>query len=406
LKKFVGIQKLGFGKNYLRGKTMRGLAPSTVVHWSCLREKKEMSKMTRRTGFTLIELLVVIAIIGILVGMLLPAVQSVREAARRTQCLNNLRQIALATLNYESAFRALPYGILPFYRASSPTTPALDGKWAWSTFLLPQMEQTGLYDTLSPTNDLAGGSLGIRYNGNASVISAAIVTPLPGFVCNSDSFAQQNAFRNTGNVMQQTPSGTIDLIATTSYVGANSDRICDGTDGNGAFCSGQQTRLRDFLDGQSNVILYSERTYDTVRKSNPSGLTALQGQPTGAALMFAARGLNNAPPSPSNASTVSSATSAADAYGAPDVLFSAWGGININPASFVAGAGVTGSGNKFQGVSSRHPGGVVVARADGSSSFITENISYDYNYANNVPGDFSTWERLIRRNDGQVVSIE
>lgn len=363
-----------------------------------------MSKMTRRTGFTLIELLVVIAIIGILVGMLLPAVQSVREAARRTQCLNNLRQIAMATLNYESAFRALPYGIQPFYRASSPTTPAFDGKWSWSTFILPQMEQTNLYDTLSPTNDVAGGSLGIRFAGNTSVIGAAITNSLPGFVCNSDSFAPQNAFRNTGNVMQQTPSGTIDAIATTSYVGANSDRICDGLDGNGAFCSGQQTRLRDFLDGQSNVIIFSERTYDSVRKSNPSGLTPLQGQPTGAALMFAARGLSNLPTS--NSLAVSSAVSAADSVGTADVLFAAWGGININPATFVAGNGTTGSGNKFQGVSSRHPGGVVVARADGSSTFITESTSYDYNYVNNVPGDFSTWERLIRRNDGQVVSVE
>lgn len=356
-----------------------------------------MSKLTRRTGFTLIELLVVIAIIGILVGMLLPAVQSVREAARRTQCLNNLRQIALATLNYESSFRTLPYGVQPFYRASSPTTPALDGKWAWSTFLLPQMEQTNLYDTLSPTMDLAGGSLGIRYAGNPSGIGAAIVNSLPGFVCNSDSFSPQNAFRNTGNVMQQTPSGTIDLIATSSYVGANSWAYCDGMNPSGAFCSGQQTRLRDFLDGQSNVIIFSERTYDSVRKSNPSGLTPLQGQPTGAALMFAARGLNNTPPGPSNSLAVSTAASAADSFGTSDVLFAAWGGININPAAITSN-----SGNKFQGVSSRHPGGVVVARGDGSSAFINENTSYDYNYA----AANSTWEQLIGRADGAVVTIE
>ncbi|MFM7740605.1 MAG: DUF1559 domain-containing protein, partial [Planctomycetota bacterium] len=298
---------------------------------------------------------------------------------------------------YESSFRTLPYGIQPFYRASSPTTPALDGKWAWSTFLLPQTEQQNLYDTLSPTMDLAGGSLGIRYAGNPTGIGTAIVNSLPGFVCNSDSFAPQNAFRNTGNVMQQTPSGTIDQIATTSYVASNSWKICDGMNPSGAFCSGQQTRLRDFLDGQSNVILFSERTYDSVRKSNPSGLTPLQGTPTGAALMFAARGLNNSPPSPSNAAAVSTATSPADSFGAPDVMFAAWGGININPAAIT-----TNSGNKFQGVSSRHPGGVVIARADGSSAFISENTNYDYDttLAN------STWEQLIGRADGAVVTIE
>jgi prepilin-type N-terminal cleavage/methylation domain-containing protein len=404
LKQLVGIQKLGFGKN-MSGKAMRGFTPSTVVHWSCLREKTEMSKMTRRTGFTLIELLVVIAIIGILVGMLLPAVQSVREAARRTQCLNNLRQIALATMNYESAFRALPFGIQPYTQSSpNPVLPLLDGKWAWSTFLLPQMEATPLSDILSPTANPSGGSLGIRFaNAGAlpNVVSDAIRNSLPGFVCNSDSFLPVNGDRNPGN-LSGTPGpnvmtslgGPIREIATTSYVAANSWGRCRGNDETGAFCAGGPTKLRDFLDGQSNVILFSERTYDTVKKSNPDGLTTLQRQFSGAGLMYAARGFYT---DDTTTNSVAVATLPVDAIGVPDVMFAGWGGININPPAITAT-----SGNKFQGVSSRHPGGVVVARADGSSSFVTENMEYDYNTA--FPN--SMWEKLIGRRDGAVVIVE
>jgi prepilin-type N-terminal cleavage/methylation domain-containing protein/prepilin-type processing-associated H-X9-DG protein len=356
-----------------------------------------MTKMTRRTGFTLIELLVVIAIIGILVGMLLPAVQAVREAARRTQCTNNLRQIALAVLNYESSFQKLPYGISPYYQ-TSPASPALEGKWSWSTFILPQMEQTNVYDQLSPggiSSVNPGGSLGKRFDATAGIASI-VSAPISTFNCPSDTFDPINKARLG---MVSASGVAMNDIATTNYVASNSFNFCDGTNGSGAFCSAVQTRLRDFTDGQTNVILFSERTYDSVRKSG-STLTPLQTASTGAALLFASRGVNGAPPGPGNnsATIATSAATAADATGGSDVMFAAWGGININPASI-------SGGNKFQGVSSRHPGGVVVARADGSVTFVTETVGYDFSYANNnTPDGISPWERFIGKSDGQILT--
>ena len=92
-----------------------------------------------KRGFTLVELLVVIAIIGILIGMLLPAVQQVRESARRIQCANNIRQITLAAMNYESANMRFP----PGWQSNASSITSGPG-WAWSTELLPQLEQENL----------------------------------------------------------------------------------------------------------------------------------------------------------------------------------------------------------------------------------------------------------------------
>ena len=89
-------------------------------------------------GFTLVELLVVIAIIGVLVALLLPAVQSAREAARRQTCLNNLKQIAIAMHNYEDTFKVLPVGLMGGLTANT------DDGWAWGTAILPFIEQKAL----------------------------------------------------------------------------------------------------------------------------------------------------------------------------------------------------------------------------------------------------------------------
>ncbi len=102
----------------------------------------------RDRGFTLVELLVVIAIIGVLVGLLLPAVQAAREAARRNQCLNNLKQVSLAILNYESSKRRLPPpAIWGFPNDSGGRTPQDPAHHTWLTLVLPYMEQTALYDS-------------------------------------------------------------------------------------------------------------------------------------------------------------------------------------------------------------------------------------------------------------------
>ena len=101
------------------------------------------AKQKLRPGFTLVELLVVIAIIGVLVGLLLPAVQAAREAARRMQCSNNLKQIALPMHNYESTYRSLP----PAYTVDENGTPL----HSWRTLLLPYMEQQALYQKIDLT---------------------------------------------------------------------------------------------------------------------------------------------------------------------------------------------------------------------------------------------------------------
>src|SRR3954454_15319894 len=126
-----------------------------------------------RFGFTLIELLVVIAIIAVLIGLLLPAIQKVREAAARAKCQNNLKQIGLAFHNYHSAKGRFPSGFVS--RAVSEDGPGLGPGWGWAAFLLPYLEQEPLFRRIDLTRDVADPA-------NA----AARVASVPLFLCPSD----------------------------------------------------------------------------------------------------------------------------------------------------------------------------------------------------------------------------
>jgi len=158
-----------------------------------------MARLRRPRGFTLVELLVSIAIIGTLVGLLLPAVQSAREAARRTACNNNVKQLGLAVLNFESARRRLP-------AASDRGWNGGGGGYSWVALCLPFLEEAALYNTLS-TNS---GRFSTAYAGGGVNAAQALVS-LPQLVC--PSF--------TGNARAATAYGTTNVTAAaiTTYKG-------------------------------------------------------------------------------------------------------------------------------------------------------------------------------------------
>ena len=298
-----------------------------------------------RRAFTLVELLVVIAIIGTLVGLLLPAVQSAREAARRTQCTNNLKQTGLALQNYHEARRQLPEGWLCNPDSADPHHAEEGVGWGWASRILPYVEENAL-------------SKSIVITGSISAVSPTVKeTVIQSFLCPSDASAGKPTFNpgsatNSDNDHEhpdQVPGGT--TYARTNYVGMfGSNEWHDEDDeenskpyaGDGMFFANSRMPFRHVTDGLSKTIMVGERD-SRIGGSLWIGMVE---------------------------STVAEPIGRVVAHGhhAP----------NGNPAE-----------QHFGDISSRHQGGANVVFADGHCDFISESV------------DIAVFQKLCTRKGGE-----
>ena len=272
--------------------------------------------MCRHRGFTLIELLVVIAIIAILIALLLPAVQQAREAARRSQCKNNLKQMGLALHNYHASVNRFPPGYV-----AGAAYPATANGWGWSAMILPYLDQSPLYRQID-------FRLPVEHPKNA----AAIQKSLAGYLCASD-LVSSGPFRVTD------ATGTfVASAAPFSYAGTVGDDSSETDDptGNGTLFRNSGIRIGDLKDGTSTTVLVGERAWGMT-----NGLWA--GAPNNALCRAGAQNPWSLATGP-----------------APDFVLAHNNWINI----------VTDSDGGLDDFSSFHVGGVHILFADGSVRFI------------------------------------
>lgn len=327
-----------------------------------------MNRQSRlsRYGFTLVELLVVIAIIGILIGMLLPAVQQVREAARRITCANNMRQVALALHNYESAHKEFPAGINLGPRLSSSAF----------AFILPFMEQNAAVELI----DVDQG-----YN-----TQAGSYVQVPGYLCPSDDAIGR--FMIIQNVNQPIARSNFVVNFGTGFFmenqnGApvhnnnwpNSNPAPDFTT-DGPFQAGSPRSFGDLPDGSSNIAFISEVISGKDDDGRSSEDFQLDIRGVWNAFLSGSSNYNHLNTPNSSTPDVAPVGGAGRSW-IPDVVPPIMPGVN----------GADTYHQLTAAARSTHPGGVNVSLGDGSTRFVMDTISAD------------AWTRLGAINDGQVV---
>jgi len=294
-------------------------------------------------GFTLIELLVVIAIIGVLVGLLLPAVQQAREAARRSACTNNVKQLGLALHNYVDANKELPPS------AVKATAAQTDPAWAWSAVCLPYLEELALYDdlrisTLQPA-DLPGVGA-----------AAGLSTRLAAFRCPSDTPPRETSPRKLSGGQE---------FGLSNYPGVNSSGTNTRLYGGGSPLDGvfgspwpiskaagvvivPPRKFKDITDGLSSTLMVGERAADQLKVNQNGGALTDNGRTY------------------TSWAAISKPDMSTATYEGPNEILGSTG----EPINSIAPSWLYW--NPFR---STHPGGCTFGRADGTVVFINEDIS-------------------------------
>ena len=341
-------------------------------------------------GFTLVELLVVIAIIGILIALLLPAVQAAREAARRASCSNNMKQLGLGLMNYESANGGLPMGIL-VYKWVAPYANSTSGhgfpRMTWGPPVLPFLEQTAIWNLYNP-NVVGGDSSTWGCTVNDKTPDSAAAKSFPTLLCPSDGMAgtmrtwpcTSTTFGNYGlcNYMAFMGNQSYYYYLPNDYPGVS----CRGTTSSlqiwpAAFGIAKSVRFRDMTDGTSNTLMLGEYLTGLPTDQAPEDQRGwFWNEDAGSSWVFTVTTPNS---------------SVSDQLWGP----SGWNQLPILnrpelnlPYSLPVRCG---GNNEFNAARSRHIGGVFVTLGDGSVRFVSDSIA------------LGTWQALGGINEGSPV---
>ncbi len=329
-----------------------------------------MRSQKPKSGFTLIELLVVIAIIATLVAILLPAVQQAREAARRSSCKNNLKQIGLALHNYHDVFNLLPAA--SYDNEQNGGDEAKQSSFSWSVMILPQMEQSAVFDAIQP-----GAPDRLHQAVNNPLKLAAMQKKISSFRCPSDTGSDLNEYYgiNTGDGVKANRV----FLAMTNYLGVSDEGNIQRKNPEGVFVPAtsvenniyRRIRFADVTDGLSNTLFVGERCF------------MLDGVNLNAGVLFGHNGNSD----------IQSGGDYVDGF----ISVVGGGKTHINTTQTYDIPKNYNNLDGRQGFASNHAGGAQFVLGDGSVRFISENI--DDNFGG---GADTLYENLLRRDDGNV----